>query len=179
VALRTRDKVVQTSDELLKWMKNLNPELHIEHWRVLDKQSEPKGQRLILLIDQDPLTAIRRTGYKNLTGLSQGTVKVLKDQKSQYQKDEGVVLDTESLKSVSEGGGGDITTSSDDQRGAIERKEKIPLRIKSTSADQGIPSKGTRSDKRERAKEEGMETDTSPNEKKEWGGRNHTHMHTL
>jgi hypothetical protein len=66
VALRTRDKVVQNQEELLKWIKNLNPGLHIEHWRVLDKQSEPKGQRLILLVDRDSLTAIKRTGYKIL-----------------------------------------------------------------------------------------------------------------
>jgi hypothetical protein len=33
--------------------------------------------------------------------------------------------------------------------------------------DQGTPSKGTRSDKREETKEEMMETDPSPNEKKE------------
>jgi hypothetical protein len=70
VALRTRDKVVQTQDELLKWIKNLHPRLHTKHWRVLDKQSEPKHQRLILLIDWDSLTAIKRTRYKIFTGLS-------------------------------------------------------------------------------------------------------------
>jgi hypothetical protein len=75
VALRTRDKVGQTQDELPKWITNRNPGLHTEHWRVLDKQSEPKGHRLILLIDRDSLTAIKRAGYKILTGLSQGTVK--------------------------------------------------------------------------------------------------------
>jgi hypothetical protein len=32
VALRTRDKVTQTQDKLLKWIKNLNPELHTTHW---------------------------------------------------------------------------------------------------------------------------------------------------
>jgi hypothetical protein len=31
VALRARDKVAQTQDELLKWVKNLNPGLHTEH----------------------------------------------------------------------------------------------------------------------------------------------------
>jgi hypothetical protein len=39
----------------------------------------------------------------------------------------------------------------DDQRGAVERKEEIPLKIISTSADQGTPLNGTQSDKRERA----------------------------
>jgi hypothetical protein len=31
VALRMREKVAQTQDELLKWIKNLNPGLHTEH----------------------------------------------------------------------------------------------------------------------------------------------------
>jgi hypothetical protein len=92
---------------------------------------------------------------------------VLKDPGAHHQKEEGVVLDTASWKSVSEGEGDDIPTPSDDLRGAAETKEEIPLRIKSTSADQGSPSKGSRSDKTERAKEEGMETDPSPSEKKE------------
>jgi hypothetical protein len=71
----TRDKVAQTQDELLTCIKHLNT----EHWKVLDKQSEPKGQRLILHIDQESLAAIKSTGYKIFTGLSQGTAKVLKD----------------------------------------------------------------------------------------------------
>jgi hypothetical protein len=32
VALRTRDKVAQTRDELLRLIKNLNPGLHSENW---------------------------------------------------------------------------------------------------------------------------------------------------
>jgi hypothetical protein len=51
VALRTKDKVAKNPDELLKWIKNLSPGLHKEHWRVLDRQPEPKVQSLILFID--------------------------------------------------------------------------------------------------------------------------------
>jgi hypothetical protein len=72
------------------------------------------------------------------------------------------VLEIVSTKSVS-----DTPTPSDDQRGVLERKEKITLKVKSTSADQGTPSKGTRSAKRERAKEERMERDHCHNEEKE------------
>jgi hypothetical protein len=79
VALRIGDKVAQSQDELLKWIKNLNPGLHTEHWRILHKQPELKGQRLIMLIDQDSLSAIKMTGYKIFTGLSQGVVKVMED----------------------------------------------------------------------------------------------------
>jgi hypothetical protein len=55
----------------------------MEHWKVLNRQSEPKGQRLILHIDRDSLIAIRSTGYKIFTGLWQGTLNVLKDPEAQ------------------------------------------------------------------------------------------------
>jgi hypothetical protein len=76
------------------------------------------------------------------------------------------VLDTASSKSVSEGEGGNIPTPSDDRQGAARKEEEIPLTTKSTSQDQGTPLMGTRSEKRETAKEERMETDSPPNEKK-------------
>jgi hypothetical protein len=75
--------------------------LHTENWRVLGRQSEPKGQRLILHIDRDSLAAIQKTRYKIFTGLSQGTVKVLKD--PEVPKEEKAPKSTSS-KSGSEGG---------------------------------------------------------------------------
>jgi hypothetical protein len=77
------------------------------------------------------------------------------------------VLDTASSKSVSESEGDNIPTPSDDRQGAAGKEEKIPLMTKSTSADQGTPLKGTRSDKREKANEKTMETDSPPNDNKE------------
>jgi hypothetical protein len=67
LALRIRDKVAQNQEELLKLVKNLNPGLNTEHWRVLGKQSEPKGQRLILYIDRDSYTSIKRSGRRIFT----------------------------------------------------------------------------------------------------------------
>jgi hypothetical protein len=74
VALRVRDKVAQTQDELLRWTLNLNPGLHTENWRVLGRQSETKCQRLFLHIDRDSLVIIQKIGNKIFTGLSQGIV---------------------------------------------------------------------------------------------------------
>jgi hypothetical protein len=119
----------------------------------LNRQSEPKGQRLILHIDRDSLAAIRSTGYKIFTGLSQGTVKVLKDPESQR----GVGLDRVSSKSVSEDEGEGIPTPPDDRSGAV----------KSSSADQGTPLMETQSDERERARAQKIETDPPPKDKKE------------
>jgi hypothetical protein len=143
VALRIRDKVAQNQVELLKWVKNLNPGLNTEHWRVVNKQSEPKGQRLILHIDRDSYTSIKRTGHSIFTGLSQGTAKILKDPEAQQ-----VMPDTASSKSGSEGEGNDLPTPSND-RGR---------------ADQGTPSNGSQSEKREEV-EKKMATDSSPNGK--------------
>jgi hypothetical protein len=50
--LWTRDRIAQNQEELLKWIADLNPGLRTENWRVLDKQSESKGQRLILFTDR-------------------------------------------------------------------------------------------------------------------------------
>jgi hypothetical protein len=109
VTLRVRDNVAQTQDELLQWVKSLNPGLNTEHWKVLDKQSEPKGQRL-MHIDQDSLATIRSTGNTIFTGLSQGTVKVLKDPEAPKTE---AVLDTTSSKSASKEEGDDTPSSSD------------------------------------------------------------------
>jgi hypothetical protein len=70
VALRTKDNAVKSSEELLKWIKNLNPGLHTKHWRVLHRLPEPKGKRLILLTDQNSCKIIKETGYKIFTGLN-------------------------------------------------------------------------------------------------------------
>jgi hypothetical protein len=145
-ALRIRDKVAQNQEELLNWIKNLNPGLSTEHWRVLDKQSEPKDQRLILFIDRDSYATIKRTGHKIFTGLSQETVKVLKDPEAQHKQD--AMPDTASPKSFSEGEGDDLPTPSDDR----------------CRADQETPSNGTQSENRDEVKEK-METDSSLNGK--------------
>jgi hypothetical protein len=102
-----------------------------------------------LHIDQDSLVAIKSTRYEIFTGLSQGTVKVLKDPEEQKEE---IVLDIASSKLVSEEEGDDIPTPSDDGLGAVK-----------SSADQGTPLMEPQSDKRETAKEEGMETDSPPN----------------
>jgi hypothetical protein len=67
-ALRTGDKVAKSPDKLLKFIKDLNPGLHTEQRRVLDRQPEPKGQRLNLITDRDS-KVIKETGYKIFTGL--------------------------------------------------------------------------------------------------------------
>jgi hypothetical protein len=118
-----RDRVAQTQDKLLKWSRNLNPGLHTKQCRILNKQPELKDWRLTLLIDQDSLSAIKRTGYMIFTRLSQVTVKVLKDPEAQPQKEEWVMFNTASSELFSKGEGADIPTLSDDQKRTAETEE--------------------------------------------------------
>jgi hypothetical protein len=83
---------------------------------------------------------MKRTRCKIFTGLSEGTVKVLKDPEAQYQEGE-LVPNTASSESVSEGEGDGHSTTSDDWRRATDVKEEITPSIKSISADQGTQLK--------------------------------------
>jgi hypothetical protein len=122
VALRVRDKVAQTQDELLRRIQNLNTGLHTENWRELGRQSEPKGQRDSLHIDRDTLGTIQKTGYKIFTGNSQGIVKVLKDPGMQK---EGGVPSIISSGSASEGQR-DGTHPNSGDRGEEDVREEAP-----------------------------------------------------
>jgi hypothetical protein len=53
---------------------------------VLNRQPERKGQRLILLIEQDSHIAIEETEYKIFTGLTHGTIKILKQSPSRKKR---------------------------------------------------------------------------------------------
>jgi hypothetical protein len=162
MALRVRDKVAQTQDELLRWIQHLNPGLHTENWRVLGRQSEPMGQILFLHIDQDSLRTIQKTGYKIFMGLSQGIVKVLKDPEMQR---EGGVPSIASSGSASEGEE-DGTPSPSRGRGEEDVREGAPPSIKPPASEPGT-LKAIGSESMETVKEDGMETDPPPLEKEQ------------
>jgi hypothetical protein len=163
VAQRT---IAKTPDELVKRSKNRNPEHHTEHWRVLDRQPELEGQRLIL-IGRDSHETIKEKGYKIFTGL---TIKVLRDPNAGWKQVEGAAVSLTSFRSVSTGEWIVISTPSGikitEWRRATETWGKylqllnIPL---SLCGEPELPRK-----------EEGMETDLLHSETKEkvkGGGR--------
>jgi hypothetical protein len=115
VALRVRDTVAQTQDELLSWIQHLNP--------GLGRQAEPKGQRLFLHIDRDSLGIIQKTGYKIFTGLLQGVVKVLNDPETQKEGGAPSVASTGSAS----GGERDGTPSPSGSRGGEDAREEPSL----------------------------------------------------
>jgi hypothetical protein len=122
VAIRVRDKVAQTQDELLRWINNLNPGLHTENRRVLGRQSEPKGQRLFVHIDRDSLVTIQKTGNKIFTGLSQEIVKVLKDPEMQKEGSAPSIASSGSASEVE----GDGTPTPSGKRGREDVRQEHP-----------------------------------------------------
>jgi hypothetical protein len=59
-----KGKFAKSPDKMLKWIKDLNPRLHTECCRVMDGFPEPKGQKLILLIERDSHNVMQDTRYK-------------------------------------------------------------------------------------------------------------------
>jgi hypothetical protein len=168
VALRTRDNIAKSPEELLKWVKDLNPGLHIENWRVLVSQPEFKGHRLILLIDRESLTAIKGTDYKIFTGLTQGTVKVLKDPEAGPQKEQATATGLESTESGSGGeGAAQPPSPGTGRRKVTKTSEDESSSIKSAPADWGASSEETRSAERTDVVEEGMILDPPLTQAKE------------
>jgi hypothetical protein len=83
MALRIWDEVFTGPEQLLQWIKSLNPGLHTETWKVLDSKDEITGRQLILLVNQDLANAIKKTSYNIYTGLSEGNYNALGD----YEED--------------------------------------------------------------------------------------------
>jgi hypothetical protein len=66
MALMTWDKQSKDTEKLLRWIRDLNPGPNTEHGTVLERQLEPKGQRLILLVDRQSARAIKETQLQDV-----------------------------------------------------------------------------------------------------------------
>jgi hypothetical protein len=137
----------------------------------LVRQPEPKGQRLILLIDRDSLTAIKGMGYKIFTGLTQGTVKVLRDPEVGRQKEQATAPSPASMESGSGGEGAarppSPGTGTTERSGATETIEDVSSIIKPAPADRRASSEETWSAERTDEIEQGMELDPTLTQAKE------------
>lgn len=96
---RTRYKVAKTTAELLKWIKTLKLGLHKEHWIMLSKQPQPKGQCLNLLLDCNYEKSITNIGYTVNMGSTEGTFKVLSDHAERIRTLEKILVSPPSLGS--------------------------------------------------------------------------------
>jgi hypothetical protein len=118
------DKIAKSSDKLPKWIKALNPGLHIEHRWVLGLPPEPKAIGLHFLQTRIPSKSLRRLVIR-FTGLTQGIVKIVSDAAVEAKCEEGVIMSLTSSGSVIEEGCTMTATPSKtkitEQRTAIER----------------------------------------------------------
>jgi hypothetical protein len=140
----------------MSWIKDLNRGLYTEHWRVLNRQPELKGQGLNLLIEQDSLKAIVETEYKIFTGLTHGTIKVLIDPEAEFKQEEEATMSPASSGSVS-GGTRTVTSTPsgikiDEWRRAREKVGKMP-NVTPAPVDPGAPLEGTWSAEKGRKRE--------------------------
>jgi hypothetical protein len=92
MALRTKDKVAKNPEGLVRWMKGLNPGLHMDQWRSLDRWPESKSRWLFSLKDWNSAKIVKETSYKISTGCTQGIVKVPSDPKAGTQRGRGVTV---------------------------------------------------------------------------------------
>lgn len=100
----------------------------------MDKQPEPKCQRLILLIDYNSHTIIKEAGYNVFTGDSRVTIKVLKNLGVKPPEEEEAISDPTSSKREGDDMPTPSETRKDDQKGAKETEYDIPLNNKPATA---------------------------------------------
>jgi hypothetical protein len=148
VALRVRDNVARTKDELLSWIQYL-----IRRPGGCWVGNLSQRARDTFCISTGTLVIIRKTGYKIFTGLSHGVVKVLKEPETQ----KGGGAPTIPYSGSASGGEGDGTPSPSGSRRRRVRG-KTPPSIKFTASQQGT-LEATDFESMEIVKEEGMETE--------------------
>jgi hypothetical protein len=118
---------------------------------------------LTLLIGQDSHIAIKGIRYGIFKGLSQGTVKVLRDPETEPQQEERATMSPESVSEREE-----AVMSTPPGTDIAEWRRAAETIITPAPVETGTPMERTWSaNNGEKKKEKGMETDPSPSEKKE------------
>lgn len=97
VAFRTQDNMTEDSQAVLRRLKRFNPGLSTERWKVLNRQADSVGQRLIMLVDQESAEAIKKANFEAYTGLDRGIFKILTDPSTAGKAEQ---KETEGTKSV-------------------------------------------------------------------------------
>ena len=79
VAFKTKDINTNNPEVLFRRLELLNPGLKTTYWKLIDRQEEPKGQRLILFIDQESANILKGMNLAAYTGVDRGLFKILFD----------------------------------------------------------------------------------------------------
>jgi hypothetical protein len=113
----------------------------MENWRVLDSKYKYTGRRLILLVDQDSATAMKKTGCKTYTRLSEGTFKVFSNPDADQDGGQATVVESQTVEPGTKGKGAGSSTASKTREKQLEEDPVEPMACGTSSlqtADKGL-----------------------------------------
>jgi hypothetical protein len=79
MAFNTKDIITKNPEVLFCRLELLNQGIKTTYWKLIDRQADSKGQRLILLIDQESAKILKRMNLAAYTGVDKGLFKILSD----------------------------------------------------------------------------------------------------
>jgi hypothetical protein len=77
MALNTKDIITKNPEVLFRCLELLNPGIKMTYWKLIDRQADSKGQRLILIIDQESAKILKRMNLAAYIGVDKGLFKIL------------------------------------------------------------------------------------------------------
>jgi hypothetical protein len=69
----------KNSEVLFRRLELLNPGIKMTYWKLINRQADSKGQRLILLINQESAKILKRMNLAAYTGVDKCFFKILSD----------------------------------------------------------------------------------------------------
>jgi hypothetical protein len=79
IALKSKDIITKNSEVLFRHLELMNPGIKTTYWKLIDRQRDSKGQRLILLIDEESAKILKKINLAAYTGVDKGLFKILSD----------------------------------------------------------------------------------------------------
>ena len=72
IAFKTKDIITKNPEVLFCHLELLNPGIKMTYWKLIDRQADPKRQRLNLLIEQESAKILKRMNLAAYTGVDKG-----------------------------------------------------------------------------------------------------------
>ena len=79
MAFKTRNIVTKNPKVLFRSLELLNPGIKTTYWKLIERQADSKGQKLILLIDQESAMILERINLAAYTVIDKGLFKILSE----------------------------------------------------------------------------------------------------
>jgi hypothetical protein len=71
--IKTKDINTKNPEVIFRRLELLNPGIKMTYWKLIDRQGDAKGQRLILLIDLESANILKRMNLTVYTGVDKGS----------------------------------------------------------------------------------------------------------